>query len=87
MSEPKGDAAAAPAAPPAPAAEPAPQGIRITEQQGREALAAAAEVLNGAAPSRILELAERIALAKVILRDVAAGALVIASPRSRGLPR
>lgn len=49
----------------------------MNEQQVREALAAAFEVLSGAGSARILELADKLVLAKLVLRDVVAGSLMI----------
>lgn len=57
----------------------------LTVDQGhvREAIGAVVEVLNGAPTSRVLELSERISVAKVILREIAAGSLIVGRPPTR----
>lgn len=68
--------AAAPSAAPPPAPE-APRGPVVTDVQAREGCLAVLEVLNGCAPSKILELVERLSVGKMILREIVAGRLVI----------
>lgn len=58
---------------PAPAQAPAPNMVSISDQQAREALGAVLEVLGGAPVTRVLELAEKIGLAKRLLSGIVTG--------------
>lgn len=84
-------AAAAPQAAPPPAEPPAtqppqPQPQPVSESQAREALAAVLEVMNGAAVTRVLELAERIALGKLVLTGLVSGQISMGTPRAPTSP-
>lgn len=60
-------------------AAPEPQ-LMITPEQVKAAADAAREILEGAPPQRILELTDRIVIAKLFLAGVAKGELVVMRP-------
>jgi len=68
---------AAPATSPASAPQP---GHAVTPEQVQVAMGAAFEVLNGAPPAKLLELADKIAIAKIIILAIAKGELQIMRP-------
>ena len=49
----------------------------ISPEQIRQAFAATLEVLQGAGPGEILKLVEQISVAKMILRGIVSGELVV----------
>lgn len=49
------------------------QNVSVNDQQVREACAAALEVLSGAQPPRIMELMDKLMVAKLLLKGIAAG--------------
>lgn len=62
---------------PAPAA-PAPKPTAVvTDVQAREALAAVLEVLEGADTARVLKLAGKIALGKMVVAEIASGRVTL----------
>lgn len=81
-------------APPAsPASEPSPgssvQGgapLSLSPQQVMEALGAAREVLGGCRVERVLELSDKVTVAKIILDAVLRGELVLGRAQPSGAP-
>lgn len=59
---------------------PAAPNVSITGDQVRAAIAAGLEVLSGAEPAKVLQLADQLPACKLVMRGIASGELVVVRP-------